>query len=122
MNGRDMPHLYGDKKVRSFWDEEREEWWFSVVDVVGVLTEQPDSRKATLYWSKLKERLRDEGADQLLTKCQQLKMMAKDGKKRLTDVMSVEQLLRLVQSIPSKKAEPFKLWLAKVGKERVQRS
>ena len=122
MNGRDMPHLYGDKKVRSFWDEEREEWWFSVVDGVGGLTEQPDSRKATLYWSKLKERLRDEGADQLLTKCQQLKMMAKDGKKRLTDVMSVEQLLRLVQSIPSKKAEPFKLWLAKVGKERVQRS
>ena len=107
-------------KVRSVWDEVREEWWLSVVDVVGVLTEQPDVRGATFYWSKLKERLREEGADQLLTNCQQLKLTSlKDGKKYKTDVMTVEQVLRLVQSIPSKKAEPFKVWLAKVGNERI---
>lgn len=118
MNGRDMPHLYGDKKVRSFWDEEREEWWFSVVDVVGVLTEQPSVTGARTYWKVLKNRLKNEG-NELVTKCNQLKMAAEDGKRRLTDVMNIEQIFRLIQSIPSKKAEPFKLWLAKVGKERV---
>lgn len=112
--------LYGGQKVRSVWDDLREEWWFSVVDVIGVLTEQEDTRKATFYWSKLKERLKDEGVDELLTNCQQLKMVSpKDGKKYKTDVMNTEQLLRLVQSVPSKKAEPFKLWLAKVGNERI---
>ena len=110
---------YNGWKVRSVWDEVREEWWLSVVDVVGVLTEQPDIRGATFYWSKLKERLREEGANELLTKCQQLKMTAKDGKKRMTDAMTVERILRLVQSIPSKKAEPFKVLLAKVCNERI---
>lgn len=111
---------YNGWKVRSVWDDLREEWWLSVVDVVGVLTEQSDIRGATFYWSKLKERLREEGADQLLTNCQQLKMTSPmDGKKYKTDVMTVEQILRLVQSIPSKKAEPFKIWLAKVGNGRI---
>lgn len=115
----DKLQLYDGRQVRSVWDDLREEWYFSVVDVIGVLTEQDDTRKATFYWSKLKERLKDEGADELLTNCQQLKLSARDGKKRLTDVMNTEQLLRLVQSVPSKKAEPFKLWLAKVGRERI---
>lgn len=117
--GEDKIQKYNGKQVRSVWDDLREEWWFSVVDVVGVLTEQDDARKSTFYWSKLKERLKEEGADELLTSCQQLKLLAKDGKRRLTDVMNTEQILRLVQSIPSKKAEPFKLWLAKVGNERI---
>ena len=118
--GDEKIQKYNGWRVRSVWDDLREEWWLSVVDVVGVLTEQPDTRGATFYWSKLKERLREEGADQLLTNCQQLKMTSpKDGKKYKTDVMTVEQVLRLVQSIPSKKAEPFKIWLAKVGNERI---
>ena len=117
--GEGKLQLYDGRQVRSVWDDLREEWWFSVVDVIGVLTGQDDTRKATFYWSKLKERLKDEGADELLTNCQQLKLSARDGKKRLTDVMNTEQLLRLVQSVPSKKAEPFKLWLAKVGRERI---
>lgn len=108
---------YGGWRVRSVWDDVREEWWFSVVDVVGVLTEQPDIRHAAKYWSVLKTRLKEE-ASELTTKCSQLKMTAEDGKKRLTDVMTVEQVLRLVQSIPSKKAEPFKVWLAKVGNDK----
>lgn len=112
--------LFGGNRIRSVWDDLREEWYFSVVDVIGVLTEQADSRNATFYWSKLKERLKEEGADELLTNCQQLKLVSpKDGKKYKTDVMTTEQILRLVQSVPSKKAEPFKLWLAKVGRERV---
>jgi hypothetical protein len=90
------------------------------VDVVGVLTEQQSSRGASNYWAKLKERLKTEGANELLTNCQQLKMTASDGKKRLTDVVNMEQLLRIIQSIPSPKAEPFKLWLAKVGTERIE--
>ena len=111
---------YNGWKVRSVWDEVREEWWISVVDVVGVLTEQATQRGASDYWAKLKQRLKEEGANELLTNCQQLKMTSpKDGKKYKTDVMTVEQVLRLVQSIPSKKAEPFKVWLAKVGNERI---
>jgi len=112
--------LFEDKRIRTAWDEEREEWYFSVVDVVGVLTEQPTQRGASNYWAKLKERLKDEGADQLLTNCQQLKMKAADGKSYNTDVANSEQLLRLIQSIPSPKAEPFKLWLAAVGRERME--
>ena len=104
--------------MRSVWDDLREEWWFSVVDVVGVLTEQPDVRHAAKYWSVLKTRLKKEGSE-LTTNCSQLKMRADDGKYYKTDAMNVEQILRLVQSIPSKKAEPFKLWLAKVGNERI---
>ena len=116
----DKLKLIEAKKIRAEWDNEREEWWFSVVDVVGVLTEQTTQRGASDYWAKLKQRLKEEGADELLTNCQQLKMIAKDGKARLTDVMNTEQILRLVQSIPSKKAEPFKMWLAKVGNERIE--
>lgn len=111
---------YGERQVRSVWDDLREEWWFSVVDVIGMLTEQPTQRGASDYWAKLKQRLKEEGANELLTNCQQLKLVSpKDGKKYKTDVMNTEQLLRLVQSVPSKKAEPFKLWLAKVGNERI---
>lgn len=109
---------YGGWKVRSVWDDVREEWWFSVVDVVGVLTEQPDIRHAAKYWSVLKTRLKEEGSE-LTTNCSQLKMTSADGKKYKTDAMTVEQILRLVQSIPSKKVEPFKIWLAKVGNERI---
>ena len=112
---------YSGWKVRSVWDDVREEWWFSVVDVVGVLTEQPDIRHAAKYWSVLKTRLKEEGAE-LTTNCSQLKMTSADGKKYKTDAMTVEQILRLVQSIPSKKAEPFKVFeehreIAKSGGE-----
>ena len=111
--------LFEKKNVRSVWDEELEKWWFSVVDIVAILTEQSTQRGASNYWAKLKERLKNEGAEQLLTNCQQLKMLAPDGKMRLTDVADTEQVLRLIQSIPSKKAEPFKVWLAQVGRERI---
>ena len=97
-----------------------ESMYFSVVDVVAVLTDQPDARHASTYWAILKKRLNNEGAGQLLTNCKQLKMTASDGRKRLTDVADTEQLLRIIQSIPSPKAEPFKLWLAQVGRERIE--
>lgn len=111
--------LFEDKRIRTAWDEENEEWLFSVVDVVGVLSDQPTPRGATLYWGKLKQRLKAEGS-QLLTNCQQLKMTASDGKKRFTDVANTEQILRIIQSVPSPKAEPFKMWLAAVGRERIE--
>lgn len=112
--------LYEDQRIRTAWNEAEEEWYFSVVDVIGILTEQRTARDASNYWAKLKQRLKEEGADQLLTNCQQLKLKSpKDGKRYLTDVASTEQLFRIIQSIPSKKAEPFKLWLAQVGKERI---
>jgi hypothetical protein len=111
--------LFEQQAVRAEWDEANEKWWFSVVDVVGVLTEQNSPRSASNYWAKLKERLKAEGADQLLTNCQQLKLPAADGKNRLTDVADTEQLLRIIQSVPSPKAEPFKQWLARVGRERI---
>ncbi|MBR3813055.1 MAG: Bro-N domain-containing protein [Spirochaetaceae bacterium] len=107
--------LFEDKKVRTIWDKESEEWYFSVVDVVAVLTESPNPRK---YWSVLKTRLKTEGS-QLTTNCSQLKMPAADGKMYKTDCMTTEQLFRLIQSIPSPKAEPFKLWMAQVSKERL---
>ena len=116
----DAIQLFEDQPIRSAWDPEREEWYFSVVDVVGALTEQKDKRGASNYWAKLKQRLKAEGADELLTNCQQLKLKSKDGKRRLTDVADTEQLLRIIQSIPSPKAEPFKLWLAQVGRERIE--
>ncbi|MDR0796815.1 MAG: Bro-N domain-containing protein, partial [Tannerella sp.] len=103
--------LFERQAVRAIWDEENEKWWFSVVDVVGVLT---DSVDATAYWRKLKQRLLTEG-NETVTNCHGLKMLAPDNKMRLTDVADTEQILRIVQSVPSKKAEPFKLWLAKVG-------
>ena len=112
--------LFEDKRIRTAWDEEKEEWYFSVVDVVAVLTDQPDARHASTYWAVLKKRLNNEGAGQLLTNCKQLKMTASDGRKRLTDVADTEQILRIIQSIPSSKAEPFKLWLAQVGRERIE--
>ena len=111
--------FYEDQKIRSAWDIEKEEWYFSIVDVVGILTEQKDSRSAAKYWSVLKVRLKNEGSE-LTTNCSQLKMKAADGKMRNTDVANIEQLLRIIQSIPSKKAEPFKMWLAEVGKERME--
>lgn len=110
--------LFENGQVRAVWDEANEKWWLSIIDVVAVLTEQLDSLKARKYWNKLKQRLSDEGS-QLVTNCHQLKMRAQDGKMRLTDVADTEQILRLIQSIPSKKAEPFKLWLAQVGSERL---
>jgi hypothetical protein len=110
--------LFQDKKIRAEWDAEKEEWFFSVVDIVGVLTEQPTQRGASNYWAKLKERITAEGSE-LLTKCQQLKLLAEDGKMRLTDVLDTKGVLRLVQSIPSPKAEPFKLWLAEAGNDRL---
>ena len=111
--------LFEDQPIRTAWDETVEEWYFSVVDVVGALTEQPDTRHAAKYWSVLKTRLKAEGSE-LTTNCSQLKLKATDGKRRLTDVANTEQLLRIIQSIPSKKAEPFKLWLAEVGRERIE--
>ena len=116
----DKLQFFEDKAIRTAWDEEQEEWYFSVVDVVSALTEQKTPRGASNYWAKLKQRLNAEGANELLTNCQQLKMKAADGKRRLTDVATTEQLLRIIQSIPSKKAEPFKLWLAQVGRERIE--
>lgn len=110
--------LFQDKKIRSAWDSEKEEWFFSIVDVVGALTDQPDYQKARKYWNKLKERLKKEGAE-LVTNCHQLKLPAADGKMRFTDVADAQQIFRILQSIPSPKAEPFKLWLAEVGKERL---
>ena len=121
MAQNDKIQLFEDKRIRTAWDEEKEEWFFSIVDVVAVLTNQPDQRGASNYWAKLKQRLKEEGADQLLTNCQQLKMKSpKDGKRYNTDVADIEQLLRIIQSIPSPKAEPFKLWLAQVGRERIE--
>lgn len=112
--------LYDNQPIRTAWDEENEEWYFSIVDVIGALTDQPDARHASTYWAVMKKRLKAEGADQLLTFCKQLKMTATDGRKRSTDVANTEQLLRLIQSVPSRKAEPFKLWLAQVGRERIE--
>lgn len=111
--------LFEDQKLRVAWDAEREEWYFSIVDVAGVLTDSPDYNTGRKYWNKLKQRLKDEG-NELVTNCHQLKMRAADGKNRLTDVADTEQLLRIIQSIPSKKAEPFKAWLAMVGRERIE--
>ena len=107
--------LFESKKIRTLWDEQEEKYYFSIVDVVEALTESVD---ATAYWRKLKQRLKEEG-NETVTNCHALKMTAADGKQRLTDVADTEQLLRLIQSIPSKKAEPFKLWLARVGRERL---
>lgn len=121
MNEQDKIQLFEDQPIRTAWDPNQEEWYFSVVDVVGVLTEQPTQRGASTYWAVLKKRLKDEGADQLLTNCKQLKLKsAKDGKRYATDVATTEQLLRIIQSIPSPRAEPMKRWLAQVGRERIE--
>ena len=121
MGQNDKIQLFEDKRIRTAWDEEKEEWFFSVVDVIAVLTDQPNQRGASNYWAKLKQRLKEEGAEQLLTNCQQLKLKSpKDGKRYLTDVADTEQLLRIIQSIPSPKAEPFKIWLAQIGRDRIE--
>ncbi len=119
MENQDSIRLFENQQIRTAWDTEKEEWYFSIVDVIGVLTDQADARHAAKYWSVLKTRLKQEGS-QLTTNCSQLKMTAVDGKKRLTDVADTEQLLRIIQSVPSPKAEPFKVWLAQVGRERVE--
>ena len=106
--------IFDNSKIRSVWDRENEKWYFAIVDVVAILTENTDIMRARKYWNKLKQRLKEEG-NETVTNCHQLKILAADGKMRLTDVGDVEQILRLIQSIPSKKAEPFKLWLSKVG-------
>ena len=111
--------LFEDKRIRTAWDEEEQEWYFSVVDVMLILTDQATPRNASTYWAVLKKRLIEEGF-QLLTNCKQLKLKAADGKRYNTDVADTEQLLRIIQSIPSPKAEPFKMWLAQVGRERIE--
>ena len=116
MSQNDKIQLFEDKRIRTAWDGEKEEWYFSIVDVIGVLT---DSVDPTAYWRKLKQRLKAEG-NETVTNCHGLKMTAPDGKKRLTDVADTEQLLRIIQAIPSPKAEPFKLWLAQIGRERIE--
>ena len=112
----DKLQLFENKAIRTAWDEEKEEWYFSIVDVVAVLTDSPNPQT---YWRVMKKRLKDDG-NETVTNCNALKMTAADGKKRLTDVATTEQLLRIIQSIPSPKAEPFKLWLAEVGRERIE--
>ena len=113
---RENLQLFEDQPIRTAWNEAEEEWYFSIVDVVGVLTESSDPGA---YWRKLKQRLKEEG-NETVTNCHGLKLKAADGKRRLTDVANTEQILRIIQSVPSKKAEPFKLWLAQVGRERIE--
>ena len=115
MTQKESIRLFEERKVRAIWDDEQEEWYFSIVDVISILTDSPNPRK---YWSVLKTRLKREGSE-LTTNCSQLKKQAADGKKYLTDVANTEQLFRLIQSVPSPKAEPFKLWIAQVAKERL---
>ena len=115
MTQKESIRLFEERKVRAIWDDEQEEWYFSIVDVISILTDSPNPRK---YWSVLKTRLKREGSE-LTTNCSQLKMQAADGKKYLTDVANTEQLFRLIQSVPSPKADPFKLWIAQVAKERL---
>jgi len=118
MNIDNKIKLFEERQVRTAWDEKLEKWWFSILDIIGILTDQPDYTKVRNYWKWLKNKLKDEGSE-LVSATNQLKMEAADGKKYLTDVADTEQILRIIQSIPSKKAEPFKMWLAKVGSERI---
>jgi prophage antirepressor-like protein len=119
MDNKNSIKLFETKRVRTAWNDDEEEWYFSVVDVVGILTDQPTQDGARNYWKVLKKRLKDEG-NELVTNCNQLKMPSADGKSYLTDIANTEQIFRIIQSIPSPKAEPFKQWLAQVGKERVE--
>ena len=118
MNHQDSMKIFQDKQVRTLWDEDKEEWLISIIDVIQILADSKDYQTARKYWNKLKQRLKEEG-NQTVTNCHQLKMKAPDGKMRLTDIATTEQLFRLIQSIPSPKAEPFKLWLATLAKERL---
>ncbi|MBQ1367218.1 MAG: hypothetical protein IIY45_03920 [Firmicutes bacterium] len=115
----DQIQTFENQAIRTAWDEEKEEWYFSIVDVIGVLTDQPDTRHAAKYWSVMKTRMKKEGS-QLPTLCSQLKLLSADGKRYNTDVANTSQLLRIIQSVPSPKAEPFKLWLAEVGRDRIE--
>ena len=117
VNDNGSIQLFENQKIRTAWDAEKEEWYFSIIDVISVLTDTANPRR---YWSDLKRKLKIEGAVEVYEKIVQLKLLSPDGKKRLTDVASTEQLLRIIQSIPSPKAEPFKAWLAMVGKERIE--
>lgn len=119
MTQKNSIQIFEGSQIRIAWDEEEEKYYFSIVDVVRVLTDQPTPRKASTYWAVLKKRLKDEGADELLTNCKQLKLTAADGKNRNTDVADLQQMLRIVQSVPSKKAEPIKQWLSEVGAQRI---
>ena len=118
MTKKQALQLFEQKKVRTIWDEEQEKWYFAIVDVVAVLTEQDDYQKSRKYWNKLKQRLKEEG-NETVTNCHQFKLQAADGKMRLTDVADTEQLFRLIQSIPSPKAEPFKIWMSQVASTRL---
>ena len=118
MTKQESIKLFEEKKVRTVWDDEQEKWYFSVVDVVGVLTESKDFLTSRKYWNKLKQRLSEEGFEPV-TNCHQLKLRAADGKMRLTDVADTEQIFRIIQSIPSPKAEPFKQWMAQVAAQRL---
>ena len=118
MTNREVLQQFEDKKIRTIWNDGEEKWYFSIVDVVGVLTDQPDIGHARNYWKVLKHRLKIEG-NESVTNCNRLKLIAEDGKQRLTDVADTEQLFRIIQSIPSPKAEPFKLWMAHVASERI---
>lgn len=118
MTNREVLQQFEDKKIRTIWNDGEEKWYFSIVDVVGVLTDQPDIAHARNYWKVLKHRLKIEG-NESVTNCNRLKLIAEDGKQRLTDVADTEQLFRIIQSIPSPKAEPFKLWMAHVASERI---
>ena len=118
MNKKQVIKLFEEQKVRMEWDDEKEKWFFSIVDVCGVLTDSKDYLTARKYWNKLKQRLKEEG-NETVTNCHQLKMKAADGKMRLTDVADLEQMFRVIQSIPSPKAEPFKQWMAKVASQRI---
>ena len=119
MTKREIPKLFEDRKIRTIWDDKEEKWYFSIVDVVGALTDQPDTDHARNYWKVLKHRLKKEG-NETVTNCNRLKLVAEDGKRRLTDVADTEQLFRIIQSIPSPKAEPFKLWMAQVASTRLE--
>ena len=110
--------LFEQRQVRTAWDEDSEKWWFSILDIIAILTDQADYKKVRNYWKWLKNKLKEEGSE-VVSITNQLKLKAPDGKMRFTDVADTEQILRLIQSIPSKKAEPFKMWLAKVGRERI---
>ena len=116
LKNRHTLQIFEDKKIRTAWDEEQEEWYFAIVDVIAVLTDSPNPQT---YWRVMKKRLKDEG-NEAVTNCNALKMTAADGKQRLTDVANTEQLLRIIQAVPSPRAEPFKMWLARVGQERIE--
>lgn len=121
MSDKEKIQLFENKKVRTAWDEEKQEWFFSIVDVCGILTDQPTHERARNYWKVLKSRLKKEGSE-VVTKCNRLKLIAEDGKPRDTDVADMAIMFRVIESIPSKKAEPIKLWIAQVAAERPDNS